>query len=890
MQYGQIPQALEVLNSGVKLTPMMVQFREVKQQFPETLVLFRMGDFYELFFEDAHRASQVLGIALTYRGKLGDIKIPMAGIPHHAAMSYLDRLTQAGLKAAICEQIEDPAQAKGIIKRALTQVISPGLPYDVDKSNQQEHHYIACVTQSHQRFFLALLDYTTGDFLGTVAQDEDELMEKLALYSPKEFLSYLGQWESCRQLKQFMAHREFLISHLSQDHFDEKVNVLYLKKLIGNYERDEIIQLNHEILPALAALSFYICSTQRLEKYHHIRPFRMEQEVGKLKIGLSTLKGIEIFPKSKETSKESLLGFFDRTKSFMGSRELKSMFMHPLNHEQKILWRHDSIQYFLDHEELLDDVRNQLSNVRDLERILVKLTKHKILGGDLLALARAIKIFDEIWEKLKMARQKDFSHEIFGEIDPSQRGPLVQLAQDIHQTINDEIGAHLEKGNLIRPGFDRERDRLQDLVENASVAIQGLAKKYRRQYEIGTLKIKYNNLFGHFIEISKGQADKAPDIFYKKQTLVNCERFSSDELQKLEVDIISAKDELQKLEKRIFERLLESVTQLSSSIMALSRTLGRLDVLSTFAWVALKEDLTRPQIVSDQQLLQVEKGWHPLIKANRQDLFVPHDMMLNQDSYFALITGPNMAGKTTVMREMAIIQFLAQVGSFVPAKSARLGICDYLFSRLGASDNIVHGQSTFMVEMSETASILRHATSKSFILLDEVGRGTSTYDGMSIAWSLVEFFVREVKAICLFSTHYHELIDLAHSLDGAVNLTVETVTKKGDVKFLYRLIQGGAQESFGLYVAKLAGLPQQVLKRSQEILEGLEQTSHKVSKGEDQLFFFDSSSTSQLSSPTSGPEIPPHLMRLKSHIAKLKVMEMTPLEALQKLHEIQGEL
>ena len=489
-----------------------------------------------------------------------------------------------------------------------------------------------------------------------------------------------------------------------------------------------------------------------------------------------------------------------------------------------------------------------------------------------------------------MARQKAFSHEIFGEINSSEREPLLQLAHEIHQTINDEIGAHLEKGNLIRPGLDRERDRFQDLEENASVAIQELAKKYRKQYEIGTLKIKHNNIFGYFIEISKGQADKAPDLFYKKQTLLNCERFSSDELQKLEVDIISAKDELQKLEKRIFERLLENVVQLSPSIMALSRTLGRIDVLSTLAWVALKEDLIRPQIVSDQKLFQIEKGWHPLIKANLQDLFVPHDMMLNQDSYFALITGPNMAGKTTVMREMAIIQFLAQVGSFVPAKSARLGICDYLFSRLGASDNIVNGQSTFMVEMSETASILRHATSKSFILIDEVGRGTSTYDGMSIAWSLVEFFVREVKAICLFSTHYHELIDLAHSLDGAVNLTVETVTKKGDVKFLYRLIEGGAQESFGLYVAKLAGLPQQVLKRSQGILEGLEQTSHKVAKEEDQPSFFDLNSGSRLSSPASGTEIPPHLMRLKSHITQLNVMEMTPLEALQKLHEIQGEL
>ncbi|MCY4643964.1 MAG: DNA mismatch repair protein MutS [Bacteriovoracales bacterium] len=876
MGEDNIPKASEVFESAPKATPMMAQYWEIKRKFPLDLVLFRMGDFYELFFEDAHKASEVLNIALTHRGKLGDVKIPMAGIPHHAASSYLDRLTRAGLKAAICEQVEDAASAKGIVKRAVSQIISPGLPYDVDKSDRWDHHYMACAVEEGGTFFLTCLDYTTGDFLGLVAHDEDALVEKLGLYAPKELICYLGQWDGFPRIKQFLTERSLLVTHLSRDHFDEKVNRFSLEKLIRGHHRDEVIGSHPSLLPALAALSFYICSTQRQENYHHIRPFRMEQEEGKLKISLSTLKGIEILPRSKETLKESLLGFFNRTKTAVGLRELKRLFQHPLGDPERIAKRLDTVEFFLGREELLKKTRSELSGIRDLERILVKLTRGKLLSGDLLNTAKAIRIFEGL--KLSLV---GIPEEEFLEVDLGEMDSLLDLARNIEKTINDDLSAHREKGNLICTGLNPERDRLKGLADNAGAALKELEKTYRRECDVGTLRIKHNNVLGHFIEMSKGQASKAPNTFVRKQTLVNCERFSSDELQKLEEEILEAKDKLIKLEKEILAGLLNKMALLSPAILALSRTLGRLDALSTFSWLALKEDLVRPLIHPDRQILRIQKGWHPLIKANREDIFVPHDIDLNEECFFGLITGPNMAGKTTVMREVAIIQFLAQMGSFVPAEAAELGLCDYIFSRLGASDDIVNGQSTFMVEMSETSTILRHATPKSLILFDEVGRGTSTYDGMSIAWALVEFLVKKTKALCLFSTHYHELIEVVEGLPRAANFTVETVTSKGEVKFLYRLIRGAALESFGLYVAKLAGLPGVVLKRSGEIL-GQWEGDQKGGPQKESVGVPSKDLESQL-------ELPLHSSRLEEDMAALNIMEMTPLEALQKLAEFQKE-
>ncbi len=861
-----------IIESKTKLTPMMAQYAEIKKNYQDSILLFRMGDFYEVFFEDAHKASQVLNIALTHRGKIGEYKIPMAGIPHHAANTYIDRLTSAGLRAAICEQVEDPKASKGIVKRAVTQVVSPGMPYDVDRAEANQNQYMVTVCHSRNIFYLALLDYTTGDFIGTTAATELELIEKIALYSPKEVISFLGQWENYPQMENFLKDRSILNTHLSLEHFDPKINHLYIEKLIKNYKKDTVLQETPEVLNAVSALSYYVCSTQKQENYVHIRPFRMEQVEGYLKIGLNTLKGIEIFPKSKETYKDSLLGFFDRAKTSMGSRELKRIFTRPLTDLSKIEQRQNIISTFISDTDLLKEIRESLTGIRDIERVMAKVSNRKANGADLLNLAHAISVYNTLWKKLS-----SLGPEVHEKLTTNVLKKLTTLAARLSATLNDEIGANLEKGNLIRPGADKKRDRLFKLTQNTAQTIVELENHYKEISGVTKLRIKHNNVFGYFIEISKGQSDKAHKSFVRKQTLVNCERYTTDELSKLEKEILHAKDKLYHLERKIFNDLLADVTALSKELLNLSRSFGKLDTLCALAWVARVEDFYKPEISDNKKILKIEGAWHPLIKNNIQDLFIPHDLELNSDKYFGLITGPNMAGKTTVMREMAIIQFLAQIGSFVPAKKAELGICDYIFSRLGANDDIVNGQSTFMVEMSETASILRHATDKSFIILDEVGRGTSTYDGMSIAWALVEHFANETKALCLFSTHYHELIDLVNDIDSAKNLTVETINHKGEVKFLYRLIEAGASQSFGLYVAKLAGVPKTVLKRSERILRELEK-NHKLESNKmdlDQLSLFenqDQTSTIELD------------------LKNLDVMNMTPLEAINKLYQIQSEL
>jgi DNA mismatch repair protein MutS len=868
----------EVVDSGVKLTPMMVQYVAMKREHPDSFMLFRMGDFYELFFDDAKEAAKILNITLTHRGKLGDYSIPMAGIPHHAASTYIDRITNIGKKAAICEQIEDPKEAKGIVKRAVTQVVSPGIPFDLEKTNT-ENRYIASAYSDGESFYLALLDFTTGNFLGHKLTSEEELIDKLRTFSPKELLSYPKQWEGHKQFALYLQEEAPLITHLSEDYFGLKNNELYIERLIPGYKRDKIIKLVPNILNAISALSYYITSTQSLDEFCHIRPFRMDSEKGKLKVSLSTLKGLEIFPKSREGHKDSLLGFMDKTKNAMGSRALKFLFQTPLGEKSEIIKRQELISFFVESESLLSDVRENLSEMRDLERIMAKVGTKKVTSSDLLNLAKTIVLYQELITTLK-----NMPKGVIHLLSKEEEGLLSELSESILNTLNDEIGASLDKGNLIQKGASKKRDRLAKISQNAAGEVLKLETQYREKYNISKLKIKHNNINGYFIEITKLHAGKVPKHFIRKQTLVNSERFITEELVEFEKDVISAQDKLEKLERELFESLVSKTAELSQNILTLSLAIGHLDVFQSLAWIAFQEEFTRPTILEDRKLIQVKGGHHPLIKATIRERFVPHDLCLDERNYFGLITGPNMAGKTTVMREMAIIQFLAQLGSFVPAKEASLGLCDYLFSRLGASDDILKGQSTFMVEMSETAEILRHATDKSLILMDEVGRGTSTYDGLSIAWGLVEHFVTQTKALTLFSTHYHELIDLAEGLSGAKNLTVETVCHQGDVRFLYRLIEEGATESFGIYVAKLAGLPRSILHRSSEILKGLEKEELKtpLTSKDTQPSLFDA--------PRSFEEVLSKEDELRNQLQELDILNMTPIEALQKLQSWQQNM
>ena len=868
----------EVVASGVKLTPMMEQYYQVKKQYPETLLLFRMGDFYEVFFEDAREAARLLNISLTHRGKLGDFPIPMAGIPHHAAATYVDRISQMGKKVIICEQLEDPKEAKGIVKRGVTQIVSPGMPYDIDRTNSSENKFIASGFVHQGTFGLIFLDFTTGDFFGLTFKNLDEFCERLMMMRPKEFISYMGQWDEYPIVEEYIQSLDILKTHLSSEYFEEKYTSFYIQKLIPTYQRDGIIAQHSYLLAPLGALSYYVTSTQGLELVSHLRPFRLINSDETMKVTYSTLSGLEIFPRSKDLESNSIVGFMDKTKSSMGARHLKQYFQSPLTDYKQITKRQDLIELLIKNPETLESIRYKLDEVRDIDRIMAKVSTKKVNAGDVINFAKSTNIYFELQEEME---EKNFS--FFQKFPKKETELLKDLAAEIIKTINDEMGAHADKGNLIRPGVYKERDRLYRLSSTASEELVTLETKYRSETGISNLKIKSNNINGYFIEVSNSHISKVPKTFMRRQTLVNNERYVTAELEDFEKEINSAQAKLTKLEKEIFETLTQKMSESAILILDLAKRLAQIDVFQSLAWVSRQEGFIRPTVSPDKKVVNIQGAWHPLIKANIHERFVTHNINLNDKSYFGLITGPNMAGKTTVMREVAIIQYLAQLGSFVPAHSVEVGICDYLFSRLGASDDIIKGQSTFMVEMSETAEILRHASDKSLIVLDEIGRGTSTYDGLSIAWALVEHFVKNLKSITLFATHYHELIELADSLPEAKNLTVRTEQKNGKVQFLYELIEQGATQSFGIHVAELAGLPRGILKRSQEILGRLEKHQEKsaTSALNHQLSFFGAPAPVE-----EVAEVPQYLLHLEENLKELDVMNMTPIQALSKLHEL----
>ncbi len=831
-----------------------------------------MGDFYELFFDDAIEVSKILHITLTHRGKIGDVKIPMAGIPYHAATAYIDRITSAGHKVAICEQTQDPKEAVGIVERSITQIVSPALPYDLD-ALKEENHFIATCYKN----YVVMIDFTSGDFLAFKIPNPHDQIEKLKSYAPKEFLCFMGQWTDNEEMNQYFEHSPVLKTTLSEETFNLKFNEIYIEPLVSGFKKDQFLKHEKDLLIAIGVLGYYITTTQSKETFYHIRPLVIDSEDGLLKSSTKTLQGLEILPKYSENKKDSLLGLCDQTVSSMGSRRLKGLFQKPLAELSIIKERQKFIEYYVLNDDKLHSLRDSLKEIRDIERIMAKASHKKLVAGDLINLANTI----EILSTLEVTKSS-----ILDSLKPKELKSLKDLAKKILKTLNDEPGASLEKGNLILPKVHPRRDKFKKLLTSSSKELDNLEEKYKKSSGIQKLRIKSNNVFGHFIEVSKGHASKVPKNFQRKQTLVNCERFTTKELIEFENEVLIARDKLEKMEREIFNSLVEEMIELSSRFLSAAQYLSTLDAYLSLAYVARAEGFCRPQIFPDLKIMDVKKAWHPLIKRNLEDQFICHDLILDDQKYFGLITGPNMAGKTTVMREMAIIQFLAQIGSFVPAQKASLGLCDFLFSRLGASDDIQSGQSTFMVEMCETAEILRHATGKSLIILDEVGRGTSTYDGLSIAWSLTEHFIRKTKALTLFATHYHELIEVAQNEKGAKNLTMETINNDGEVRFMYNLIEEAATQSYGIYVAKLAGLPRSILHRSQQILKNLEETPETTlnfkADEEKQLCFFDS--------PLPAPAIPEYLENLEKDILGLDINNMTPLEALSKLGDLKGQV
>ncbi len=870
----------DVVKLGIKLTPMMEQYYNIKSQYPGILLLFRMGDFYEVFFEDARTASRILGITLTHRGKLGDIPVPMAGIPHHAAMAYVDRLTNVGLRVAICEQIQDPKDAQGIVERAVTQIVSPGLPYDIERDDQAQERYILCAYSDSEQHYLVALDFTTGAFKGHIAKNTDDLINTILRYPVREFVHFPNQWEHLPQLEQAFAHLKTFKTCIRSEYFELQHSKVYIEKIIPNYKHDDILKQHKNILAPIGALAYYICTTQSLDSVVHLNPFALVADQDIVRVSAQTLMGLEIIPRTRQQYRDSILGYLDHCQTPMGPRLLHQFFLAPLRKQDDIEKRLKWVEHFHQQSQLIDMIKNYFEDVRDIDRICAKLSTKKINSSDLLNLAKSLTNYFKVLELLGQDLSPPF--EI---LSKSKLAPIHELINEIAQTINCELGATLEKGNLILSGANKSRDRLAGLAQDADSELLKLEEKYRQDTGISKLRIKSNNIAGYFVEVSKGQVDKVPKSFVRRQTLVNAERFITTELEAFQKDVLSAKAKLERIEKEIFNTIVLKVAESIASIKSISFNIAALDVFQSLAYIALKDKMSRATFMPKERMIKLKGAWHPLIKAKLHEEFVAHDLILDEKQFFGLITGPNMAGKTTVMREVAICQFLAQIGSFIPAKEACLGLVDQIFSRLGASDDIQKGQSTFMVEMTETAQILRHATKHSLIILDEVGRGTSTYDGLSIAWALVEYFVAKVGALTLFATHYHELIELAQNLPQAKNLTVKTVTQDDDVHFLYQLVEEGATQSYGLYVAKLAGLPTSVLKKAREVLEIHEKNQLKkngpIKTKAYQLSFFEH---------ISAPVIPEYLCQVEQELATLDLYNITPIDAMVKLRQLQEKI
>ena len=869
----------KIYQSGTKLTPMMAQYYEIKKQHENDIVFFRMGDFYEVFFEDAKQVSKILNIALTHRGKLGDTPVPMAGIPHHAANNYIDKITEAGIRVAVCEQVENPKDAVGIVRRAVTQVVSPGLPYDLSKVTDTATFYIASISKKGPQFFSVFLDYSTGDFFGHITSSDQETIDLCQKYSVKEIVSYPGQFPLDSTFSDYIEKASILKSILAQDYFNEKNSKNILEKFIPNYKQDHILRDFPSILSPLSALCSFIDLTQKPEKIQHLSPFRLNDEKNKLYVSMKTLNGLEIIAGKGKISNYSLYDFMKKTKTPMGSRELKNYFSNALTNKDEIQLRLNLIEYFMENISILQTVEESLDQVRDIDRILTKISTNKFIPQDLINLATSLFQYIEIKKQLndlpESLKNLAFNH------TPNEtfEAEIQLIIKNIQDSINPELSASIEKRNLILAGFDTNRDHLFDLYANSAGKFDDLERKYLNETGIPKIKIKHNNIHGRFIEVSKLHSEKVPDYFNRRQTLVQCERYVTEELSQLETECLEAGEKLKKIEQEIVNAITSKIISNIAEIKLASNFIAFIDIFHSFALTATIENWCRPQITDSE--LKIIGGWHPLIKKSVKDAFVPHDITLDNNAYFGLITGPNMAGKTTVMRELALIQLLGQIGSFVPAISATLPICDKIFSRLGASDNIQDGQSTFMVEMSETAEIIRHATKESLISLDEIGRGTSTYDGLSIAWSLVEYLVKKLKAKTLFATHYHELIELVSSLPGAKNLTVEAKSEGENVQFLYRLIEESANQSYGIYVAKLAGLPKIILNRAKTKLNELEMETKLKN---DQLTFWDfqpkdhTSMNIENSNETTNEE---HF--LQTELDEIDLNYLTPMQAFEKL-------
>ncbi|MDP3479251.1 MAG: DNA mismatch repair protein MutS [Desulfoprunum sp.] len=819
------------MTTPLKITPMLQQFLEIKGQHEDAILFYRMGDFYEMFFEDAEIASKILGITLTSRSsKDEENKVPMCGIPYHAAPTYLAKLVKAGHRVAICEQVEDPALAKGIVKREVVRILSPGVVTDQHILDDKSNNYICALTRNPSGktviFGLCFLDVSTGECL--VGEFEDNsadsnlILDQLTRLAPSEILINIqdrtilqGLLQTAIQLlpkiciteRQSPCFQLQTATELLHDHF----KVVTLDGFGCGHLRSSVI--------AAGVLIDYIRETQK-SAIDHIEKLSPLDISAYLQIDDASRRNLELTQTIIGGKREGTLLFvMDRTCTPMGARLLKRNLLFPLQDTARIIRRQDAVTFFHQHSALRKDLRNLLNTVYDIERLNGRIMLGSCNGRDLLALRESLAQLPEITKLVSQCQTGklfDISH-------------AFDLLTDLHDllltSIHSEAPLSLREGNLIREGYNSELDELIRILRDGRQMILELEKKEREITGLPKLKIGFNKVFGYFLEVSKGLCDRVPDYYIRKQTLVNAERFITPELKEFEAKVLGAEDRRLDLEYQLFCDIRRHLAKESSRLLKTAHSLAQIDFLSTLAEIAQLYNYRRPEIL-DSEEIHIQEGRHPVIERSlAAGKFVPNDIFLNQlTQEVIIITGPNMAGKSTILRQTALIVLMAQMGSYVPAEEARIGIVDRIFTRVGAMDDLRRGQSTFMVEMSETANILNNATSRSLVILDEIGRGTSTYDGLSIAWAVAEELVQiDGKGVkTLFATHYHELIDLALTQERVQNFSVAVREWNDSIIFLHKLVQGGTNRSYGIQVAGLAGVPQHVVQRAEEILKNIE--------------------------------------------------------------------
>ncbi len=860
-----------------ELTPMQRQYYTIKERNQDCILFFRLGDFYEMFDEDARLAAKELDLTLTTRdrAKPKEEQTPMCGVPYHSVDAYIARLVQKGYKVAICEQMEDPSQAKGIVEREITRIVTPGTVTESCMLDESKNNYIACLYGSKERYGLAFCDVSTGAFFTTVSANAQAAASELGRFAPSEVIR---GGETCRD----PLINEALFLRLDccvSEEQNEKFNPEQAEATLESHFNASLSQLGLTGLPeAVLAAGTLLLTLLTLQKNDlaHIRTLQYYTTGRFMELDMDARRNLELTEtlRSKE-KKGTLLWVLDKTHTAMGSRMLRSWLEKPLLDPAQIGRRHSAVEELTEKTRVRGELTEALKDVTDLERVMTRVVTGTVNCRDLLGLARGLRALPRIAQQMEEL-DASLLQTLRQEIDP-----LTDCADLIENTIAEDPPLTVREGGIIRPGADAEADRLRDIMRGGSNTILAIEAAEKEKTGIRTLKVSYNRVFGYYIEVSKSFQDQVPDHYIRKQTLANCERYITQELKELEEQVLTAKERLTALEYQIFTRLREHLAQQAARVQTSAAAVAAADCLCSLATVAVQRGYCRPEITLGNEI-EIIDGRHPVVEQMLKDsLFVPNDTHLGeQDNQVSIITGPNMAGKSTYMRQVALIVLMAQMGSFVPAREAKIGLVDRVFTRIGASDDLASGQSTFMVEMSEVASILKYATSRSLLILDEIGRGTSTYDGMAIARAVLEYAAspKHLGAKTLFATHYHELSVIENELPNVKNYNI-AVKKRGDkMIFLRKIIPGATDDSFGIEVAKLAGLPGGVITRARQILEELEtreprQAVVRAEEPEDQISMVDI-----------------RQQEICRALEGISVETLTPIEAMNELYKLKKML